>query len=47
MDIFVPCSIGYKMCEIISNCKGYFYPNDGRLSVAFNYKDEILETITS
>ena len=47
MDVFVPISYGRKMCELIPNCKGYFYPDEGHLSVAFNHLDEIFETLKS
>ena len=47
MDVFVPSSFGRKMCELIPNCKGYFFPNEGHLSVALNHLDEILKTLKS
>ncbi|MBY9003154.1 MAG: alpha/beta hydrolase [Candidatus Lokiarchaeota archaeon] len=47
MDVFVPPSMGRKMSELIPNCKGYFLPNEGHLSVGFNHLDEILETLAS
>ena len=47
MDVFVPSSFGRKMCELIPNCKGYFFPNEGHFSVAFNHLDEILEILKS
>jgi len=47
MDVFVPSSFGRKMCELIPNCKGYFFPNEGHLSVGYNHLDEILETLIS
>ena len=45
MDVFVPSSFGRKMCELIPNCKGFFFSNEGHLSVALNHLDEILETL--
>jgi pimeloyl-ACP methyl ester carboxylesterase len=47
MDVFVPISMGRKMCELIPNCQGKFFPNEGHLSVAYNHLDEILETLKS
>ncbi len=47
LDVNVPISMGRKMCELIPNCQGKFYPNEGHLSVAFNHIDEIFETIIS
>jgi pimeloyl-ACP methyl ester carboxylesterase len=47
MDVFVPSSFGRKMCELIPNCKGFFFPNEGHLSVGLNHIDEILETLKS
>jgi pimeloyl-ACP methyl ester carboxylesterase len=46
LDVNVPSSIGRKMCELIPNCKGFFFPNEGHLSIA-NCLDEILETLKS
>ena len=45
MDVFVPSSFGRKMCELIPNCKGFFFTNEGHLSVGINHIDEILETL--
>ncbi len=47
LDVNVPISMGRKMCELIPNCKGKFFPNDGHLSVGFGHIDEILETLKS
>ena len=47
MDVFVPSSFGRKMCELIPNCKGFFFSNEGHLSVGLNHLDEILETLKS
>ena len=47
MDVFVPSSFGRKMCELIPNCKGFFFSNEGHLSVGLNHIDEILETLKS
>ncbi len=47
MDVFVPSSFGRKMCELIPNCQGKFYPNEGHLSVGQNHLDEIFETLKS
>lgn len=47
MDIFVPSSYGHKYCELIPNCKGFFYPKEGHLSLSFNHIDDILKTLTS
>ena len=47
MDVFVQSSFGRKMCELIPNCKGYFFPNESHLSVGYNHLDEILETLKS
>ena len=46
LDVNVPSSMGHKMCELIPNCKGKFFPNDGHLSM-INHIDEILETLKS
>jgi pimeloyl-ACP methyl ester carboxylesterase len=46
-DVNVPISMGRKMCELIPNCQGKFYPNEGHLSVGQNHLDEILETLKS
>ena len=46
LDVNVPSSMGRNMCELIPNCKGKFFPNDGHLSM-INYIDEILETLKS
>ncbi|MFX0144379.1 MAG: alpha/beta fold hydrolase, partial [Candidatus Hodarchaeota archaeon] len=46
LDVFVPVSMGKKMCELIPSCKGYFLPNDGHLSM-INHTDEITETLKS
>jgi pimeloyl-ACP methyl ester carboxylesterase len=47
MDVFVPSSFGRKMCELIPNCKSFFFPNEGHLSVFVNHLEEILETLKS
>ncbi|MFX1478852.1 MAG: alpha/beta fold hydrolase [Promethearchaeota archaeon] len=47
MDVFVPSSFGHKMCELIPNCKGFFFSNEGHLSVCLNNLDQILETLKS
>ena len=47
MDVFVPISMGRKMSELIPNCQGNFFPNEGHISVAYNHQDEILETLKS
>ncbi|MEE9377531.1 MAG: alpha/beta hydrolase [Candidatus Lokiarchaeia archaeon] len=47
LDVNVPISMGRKMCELIPNCKGNFFPNEAHLSVAFNHLDEILKTLKS
>ncbi|MFX1281742.1 MAG: alpha/beta fold hydrolase [Promethearchaeota archaeon] len=47
MDVFVPSSFGRKFCELIPNCKGFFYPDEGHLSLGINHLDEILEALTS
>ncbi|MHA2009524.1 MAG: alpha/beta fold hydrolase [Candidatus Hodarchaeales archaeon] len=47
MDVFVPSSFGHKFCEIIPNCKGFFYPEEGHLSLSINRLDEILKTLIS
>ncbi len=47
LDVNVPISMGRKMCELIPNCKGKFFPHEGHLSVGFNHIDEILETLKS
>lgn len=47
MDVFVPSSNGRKFCELIPNCKGFFYPDEGHLSLCVNNLDEILKTLTS
>jgi len=44
-DVFVLCSHGRKMCELIPNSKGFFYPDEGHLSVGYNNLDEIFETL--
>jgi pimeloyl-ACP methyl ester carboxylesterase len=47
LDVNVPISMGREMCKVIPNCNGYFYPNEGHLSVAYNHIDEILQTLKS
>ncbi|MFX1313406.1 MAG: alpha/beta fold hydrolase [Promethearchaeota archaeon] len=47
MDVFVPISFGHKFCELIPNCKGFFYPNEGHLSIGINYIDQILKILSS
>jgi len=47
MDVFVPSSMGRKMSELIPNCQGNFFPNEGHISVAYNHLDEILGTLKS
>ncbi|MFX1567880.1 MAG: alpha/beta fold hydrolase [Promethearchaeota archaeon] len=47
LDVNVPISMGKKMCELIPNCKGKFFPNEGHLSLGLNHIDEILETLKS
>jgi pimeloyl-ACP methyl ester carboxylesterase len=46
LDVNVPSSIGRKLCELIPNCKGFFFPNEAHLSMT-NCMDEILETLKS
>jgi len=46
-DVFVPSSMGHRMSELIPNCQGNFFPDEGHISVAYNHLDEILETLTS
>ncbi len=40
-----PVSMGREVCKLIPNCKGYFYPDEGHLSLVFNHFGEILEII--
>ncbi len=47
MDVFVPSSFGHKFCEAIPNCKGFFYAEEGHLSLTINHLDEILKTLIS
>jgi pimeloyl-ACP methyl ester carboxylesterase len=44
LDVFIPVSMGKKMCKLIPNCKGYFLPNDGHLSM-LNHMDAIVELL--
>jgi pimeloyl-ACP methyl ester carboxylesterase len=46
LDVFVPISMGRKMCELIPNCEGYFFPNEGHLSM-LNHMDKIIEILKS
>jgi len=47
LDVNVPISMGQKMCELIPNCKGKFFPDEGHFSVGLNHIEEILETLKS
>ena len=42
-DVNVPISMGREMCKLIPNCKGYFYPDEGHMSLVFNYLGDIME----
>ncbi|MFW9998766.1 MAG: alpha/beta fold hydrolase [Candidatus Hodarchaeota archaeon] len=47
LDVNVPISTGKKMCELIPNCKGYFFPNEAHFSICLNHIDEIFGTLKS
>ena len=45
LDVNVPISMGHEMCNIIPKCKGFFFPNEGHLSIYFNHFEEMLEIL--
>ena len=46
LDINVPVSMGKEMCKLIPNCKGFFPPDEGHLSIFFNKFEEIVKIVT-
>ncbi len=40
-----PVSMGREVCKLIPNCKGFFYPDEGHLSLVFEHLEGILEII--
>lgn len=45
LDVIVPISIGREMCDLIPNCKGYFYPEEAHLSFVYKHFEEIAKVI--
>ena len=45
LDVNVPVSMGRAMSELIPNCEGRFFPNDGHYSVVFNNFEDVINTL--
>jgi pimeloyl-ACP methyl ester carboxylesterase len=47
MDANVPISMGRAMSELIPNCEGRFFPNDGHYSLFFNNIEDIINSLSA